>query len=346
MQIDRRLLESAAEKGIINGLQVDKLWNFLKEQSEDIPSFNFTHILYYLGGLIAIGAMSLFMTLGWEIFGGFGILFLSLVYGGFGIYLTNILFSKKYMIPAGITAAFVIALTPLAIYGLQKGIGWWPDNPSAYRDYHRLVEGMWIMMELGTLIVASIIFYFYKRPFLLLPVAITLWYMSMDLTPFLFSNLPDTWKLSQLISLYVGIMMILLAFWIDIRSTSKLDYAFHLYLFGTLAFWGALTSMHSDSELGKLGYCGINLFLICIGAVLSRRVFVVFGALGVTFYLGYVSYNLFKDSYLFPVLLSFLGFGIIYVGILWSRHGDAIGQKFRSHLPIPLQKLLARRQNS
>lgn len=343
MKVDRSLLELAAKQGIITEPQVANLWDFLKKQTEDIPSFNFTHILYYLGGLIAIGAMSLFMTLGWELFGGFGIFFLSLLYAGIALWVTNYLFEKKLVIPAGITAAFVIALTPLAIYGLQKGFGLWPTD-TTYRDYHRLISGLWIMMELGTLVAAAIIFYFYQRPFLLLPIAVTLWYLSMDLTPFLFSNLQNTWELSQLISLTVGGLMILLAFWIDMRSKSRLDYAFHLYLFGILAFWGALTSMHSDSELGKLGYCAINLLMIVIGAALSRRVFVVFGALGVTFYLGYISYHLFKDSFLFPILLSLLGFVIIYAGIVWNRYSERIEQKFRSILPSALQEMIERRR--
>lgn len=343
MQIDRQTLELAAKQGIITDSQSLALYEFFKKQSEEIPTFNFTHILYYLGGLVAIGAMSIFMTLGWEIFGGFGIFFLALIYAAIAIWVTNLLFKRKLLIPAGITATFAVALTPLAIYGLQKGFGWWPENVP-YREYHRLILGLWVMMELGTLVAASIALYVYRRPFLMLPVAFTLWYMSMDLTPFLFAQLQDTWELSQLVSLTVSGLMILLAFWIDLRSKSRLDYAFHLYLFGVITFWCTLTSMQSDSELQKLGYCGFNLLMILVGAILSRRIFVVFGALGVTCYLGYISYHLFKDSLLFPILLSLLGFLIIYLGILWARFGEGIGQKLRAYLPSPLQDMISRRQ--
>jgi hypothetical protein len=45
---------------------------------------NFTTILYYPGGLVAIGATTLFMNLGWEEFGGWGILCIALVYAGIG----------------------------------------------------------------------------------------------------------------------------------------------------------------------------------------------------------------------------------------------------------------------
>lgn len=344
MRIDRHTLSMASQQGIISETQAENLWVFLKKYTEDIPSFNFTHILYYLGGLLAIGAMSLFMTLGWETLGGFGILALSILYAIIGILTTNYLFSKKWNIPASIIATFVVALTPLAIYGFQKGMGWWGSETFTYRDYHRWIDGLWIMMEFGTLLIGAIVFYFYRRPFLLLPVAVTLWYMSMDLVPFLLQGLQSTWEFKQFISMYVGIIMVLIAFWIDLRSKSKLDYAFHLYIFGVLAFWIALTSMHSDSELKKLIYCAINVIMIGIGAILSRRVFVVFGAMGIVLYLGHLSYTFFKDSILFPILLSFLGFAIIYLGILWSKHGAFFEQKLQRHLPLVLQNLLSKRQ--
>jgi hypothetical protein len=42
-----------------------------------------------MGGLIAIGAMTLFMNLGWESFGGWGIFFISLAYAGIGFKLVG-----------------------------------------------------------------------------------------------------------------------------------------------------------------------------------------------------------------------------------------------------------------
>ena len=78
--------------------------------------------------MIAIGAMTLFMNLGWEKFGGIAIFFISIIYAGVGLKLTNIFSNKGYTIPGGICATFVVALTPLAIYGLQQALGVWPDG--------------------------------------------------------------------------------------------------------------------------------------------------------------------------------------------------------------------------
>ena len=131
------------------------------------PSFDFTHVLYYMGGLIAIGAMTLFMNLGWEKFGGWGIFFIALAYAGIGIKLANNFQNKGHAIPAGICATFVVALTPLAIYGLQQAMGWWPDA-TPYRAYHIYIKWHWIFMELGTLAVGAVLAWRYRYPFLLM----------------------------------------------------------------------------------------------------------------------------------------------------------------------------------
>lgn len=77
MSITKKQLDNAVEKEIISQDQADRLFAFFQSQPATGPRFDFTHVLYYLGGLIAIGAMTLFMTLGWESFGGWGIFFIS-----------------------------------------------------------------------------------------------------------------------------------------------------------------------------------------------------------------------------------------------------------------------------
>ena len=183
----------------------------------------------------------------------------------------------------------------------------------------------------------------YRLPFLVMPVAVTLWYMSMDLAPFLFGGADPDWELRKFVSLWFGLLMILLAFWVDIRSRHDQDYAFWLYLFGVIAFWGGLSLMKSDSELSKFLYFCINLLMIVIGAVLSRRVFAVFGGLGCAGYLGYLAYDVFEDSLLFPFVLTLIGLGVIYLGILWQRHEAQISARLRDWLPTALRELIEQR---
>lgn len=342
MELNREILKEATNKGLVGEDQAEQLWRFLCEREKDTPSFRFTHILYYLGGLIAIGAMTLFMNLGWERFGGWGLLAIALAYAVAGLWLTEYFLGRRLQIPAGITATFVVVLTPLAVYGLQVAVGWWPEG-HVYRDYHSLVDWRWIFMELATLATGAVMLWRYRLPFLVMPVAVTLWYMSMDLTPFLFGEADLSWALRELVSMWFGLAICLLAFWVDIRTRHEKDFAFWLYLFGVMAFWGGLSMMHSDSELKKFIYLCINLAMIVVGATLSRRVFAVFGALGTAGYVGHLAYDVFKNSMMFPFILTIIGLGVIYLGIVWQRHEETISSSLRELLPFQMRELIEKR---
>lgn len=353
MDFDRRDLKEAVKRGILEHEQGDRLWAFLTERHQDRPRFSFTHVLYYLGGLIAIGAMTLFMTLGWERFGGFGLLAIALAYAVVGILLLHYFLHRKQLsIPAGIMAAFVVVLTPLAIYGLQVELGYW-SGEHEFRAFHTRIDWAWLFMELGTLAVAAVILWRYRMPFSVMPLAVVLWYLSMDLAPMLFGSWSDVkgpqqwqayWDLRKWVSLWFGLAMLLLALFVDLRARhSRQDFAFWIYLFGLLAFWGGLSLMDSDSEISRFIYFCINLLLIGVGALLARRVFVVFGGLGVAGYLGHLARDVFEDSLLFPFVLTLIGLAVIFLGVVWQRHEVEITRRFRTLLPRDLRELLESR---
>jgi hypothetical protein len=334
-------LERAVQAGILNAGQADRLVAFYAESAQESPRFSFVHVLYYLGGMIAIGAMSLFMTLGWATLGGWGGFATSVFYGILSLALTHWFLERKGLqIPAGIMATLAVVMVPLAIFGAQQALGYWGmDKP--FRHYHQYIDGRWLLMEFGTLAVAAILLWRYRFPFMLMPVSVTLWYMSMDLGPLLVGSDWQDWDIRKLISLYFGLLFVGLAFWVDIRSRSSTkDHAFWLYLFGVMTFWGGLSSMNSGSELGKLAYCAINIGMILLGAVLGRRVFAVFGGLGLAGYLGHLSYQVFRDSLMFPFALSLIGLAIIALGVRWQRREAAWSSRLRAFLPKELRELL------
>jgi len=337
-------LEQAVQAGILSAEQADRLVAFQAAGTPQTARFSFVHVLYYLGGMIAIGAMSLFMTLGWATLGGWGGFATAVFYAVLALALTHWFLERKDLqIPAGIMATLAVVMVPLAIFGAQQALGYWGlDKP--FRHYHQYIDGRWLLMEFATLAVAAILLWRYRFPFMLMPVSVTLWYMSMDLAPLLFTDDWQDWEIRKFISLYFGLLFTGLAFWVDIRSrhTNK-DYAFWLYLFGVLTFWGGLSSMSSGSEWGKFLYCMINVGLILLGALLGRRVFAVFGGLGVAGYLGYLAGRVFKESLLFPFALSLIGLAIIALGVLWQRREAQWSARLRGILPQALRELLQAR---
>lgn len=342
MNISRNMMNKAVEAKIISEEQSHRLIEFLKDLPEQSPTFNLTNVLYYLGGLIAIGAMTVFMSMGWELYGTGGVLLLSLSYTLLSLSLAHHFRNKSLKIPAGICATLAVCLTPLTIYALQKLMGWWPDD-SHYYEYHRFIQWKWFYMELGTLIVGVILAWIYRYPFMLMPVAVTLWYMSMDLTSLIAESYD--FELSAIVSMYFGLVTALIAFWVDVRSSNSKDYAFWLYIFGVIAFWGGLSAQYSDSEWSKFLYMCINVLMIGIGVILNRKVFVIFGALGCCCYLGHLAFQVFQYSYLFPIALTLMGIGIIYLGVLWQKNEMLLTQKVRAILPQPLKDLLESRDD-
>ncbi|HVR41374.1 MAG TPA: DUF2157 domain-containing protein [Thermoanaerobaculia bacterium] len=318
MQITKDDLDAAAAQGILSAEQSDALWNALSQRTAGRAKFDAAHVAWYFGAFVILGAMGWFMTEGWDSLGGGGIAAIAAIYA--------ILFTigghyawDKYQlrVPGGLLFTIAVWMTPIVIYGIERVTGMWPaGDPGSYRDYHIWVRGSWILMELGTIVAGVIALRLRRFPFLTFPIAFALWYMSMDLTPLIAGATEFTWDERAWVSVGFGAIVIVVAWLVDRRDH---DYAFWCYFFGLLAFWGGLTSLNGDNEWAKFTYFAINVALIALSLYLKRRVFLVFGALGSFLYLGHLAWTVFRDSILFPFVLTLGGLGIIAIGMLILR---------------------------
>ncbi|WP_439587909.1 DUF2157 domain-containing protein [Hydrogenophaga sp.] len=313
------------------------------------PVFSFTNTLYYFGGMLAIGAMTLFMNLGWAIFGSWGVLAISVGYLVGALAVASNLLQKGLRTPAGILATLAVCLVPLAVWSLQSGIGQWPEGgPENYRDYHRFIDWRWLTLELATLIAAVVLLWRFKLPFLVMPVAVTIWYLNMDVAHMLMQKDGLDWEFTRDVSLVFGLATCALAVWVDLRTRTatgaenRQDFAFWLYLFGAVMFWCGLSLRESNSELNKFLYALINVFMVFLGAAIGRRVFTVLGGFGVAGYLGYLAYRVFENSLLFPFALTLLGLAVVALGIWWQRNEPAIHARLAGWLPAALKPLASR----
>lgn len=339
MDVQHDDLIKASKNKIITPEQAKQLWNYLVEIQGDNPRFEFSHVMYYFGGFLAISAVTVFVTLSWEDLQGIGLLILSIGLFLLGSYFIRHFLRKKLVIPAGIMSVFCVALVPLAIYNIQLTFGWFPNPTIHYRGFYSWVSGFWVPMELGTVLVAAVMLYRYQFAFLIFPMAFSLWFLSMDLYGLFFPL--DDFHSKALFSLYFGLLILCAALYMDYNyyDNSKQDYAYWLYLFGVITFWSGLTFQCSTDELNKLIYCFINLLLIITGVVLNRRVFAVFGAFGVFGYLTHLSVTVFADSYGFPFVLIGLGILIMLAASRWAKVEKKLLVLLRPYLP---EKILSR----
>ncbi len=323
----------------------DKIWSELEK--ENSSKFNIENLAYYFGALIIMSAMGWFMTDAWDSVGGLGISFLGIIYSTIFLLVgRHLWFKKNLTIPGGLLITIGIWMVPLIIFGIEKYTGLWPqDDQVSFQDYHVWIRGSWIIMEIATIVAGLIAIRYIRFPFLSFPIAFSLWYLSLDLTPLLFGSAEFSWYQKQLVSVYFGLIMLIFSYFLD-RKTKE-DFSFWGYLFGMLIFWGGISSlaMNDDSELIKVIYCLINLFFILLSVVIQRRVFIIFGSIGVFSYLGHLAFKVFEDSLLFPIALSLLGVVIIYIGIIYNRNKTKIDKAIRDLLPAFLLKLNPENRN-
>ncbi|WP_296508150.1 DUF2157 domain-containing protein [Rhodoferax sp.] len=354
-------LKQAARDGLITETQAQALWQRWSRGvqwqagapgAEPLvgralaagPRFSFVNVLYYFGGLLAIGAMSLFMTLGFQQMGPMALLVLGALYLVAALKVADHFKGRGLMVPAGLMATLAVFLVPLIVWSGQHLMGWWPPGgPDSLASYHTRIDWRWLTLELVTLAAGVVMLWRYRLPFMVMPLALTLWYLSMDVANMLLLDHRWEWEFMRDMSLVFGIGTVAVAMWVDARSRLsqsaewRQDFAFWLYIFGTTMFWCGLSLNDSGSELAKLGYCALNVALVLVGAAIGRRVFTVYGAFGVMLYLGHLSHEVFRESFMFPFALTVLGLGLVAVGVWWQRHEHAIAQRLSAWVPAGLQ---------
>jgi hypothetical protein len=338
IDITQQDLDEAVTEGIITFEQREALLRRATGKSK----FNVAHLAYYLGAMLVIGAMGWFVTEAWDQLGGAGIAAVGAIYAIVFVLAGKTAWDKYGLrVPGGLLYTMAVWMTPLVAYGVERATGLWPQgDPGSYRDYHIWVRGSWIGIELATIVAGLVALRVRRFPFLTFPIAFALWYMSMDIVPLLLRREEFSWNERNWISVGFGVFMLVVAYLIDLFERGEEDYAFWCYLFGLLAFWGGLSVMQDGSEAGKLVYFLINLALLVKGVFLRRKQFLVFGALGCFGYIGHLAWTVFKDSVLFPFVLTLAGLAVIALGIFLQRRSAAIEAWFQRRIPAVLRRLV------
>ena len=343
-RFDARDLARAVDAGVLNPGQDQALLAFLRRQPAQQASFQLAHVAFYFGALLIMGAMGWLLSEAWMRVGDSALLLIALAYiavltlGGLALQ------RRGQTMPGGVLAAVAVSIVPLAVFAVERMTGLWPldDTQANYHNYYTYVQGGWLLMEAATVLAGLLMLRLIPFPFIVMPIALALWFMSMDLSEWFYGS-PFSWEQRREVSLWFGLGMLLVFLLVDGRTRE--DYAHWGYLAGLAAFWGGLTLVDNGSELGKALYCLINIGLMAIAVLLRRPVFMVFGALGVAAYLGYLSYEVFAESLLFPVVLTLIGLGVIWLGLVYQKRRERLSQAFRNVVPQWLQVALPALRN-
>ena len=151
MRVRREDFSWAVSEGVISEAQAEDLWRVLGRRGQDRPRFDLPHVAYYFGALVVICAMTWFMTLGWERFGGGGLFAISLSYAlGFVVAGGLLWRDRGLKVPGGLLVTAAVCMTPLAVYGFERMTGVWLQGaPGEYEDFYDYIKGGWFPMEVG-----------------------------------------------------------------------------------------------------------------------------------------------------------------------------------------------------
>ena len=340
---DLRVAESA---GVIGAAELERLLAFLSSRSPasvaaPAATFDAAHLLWYAGALIVISAMGLFSTVAFSQLGGRALTACAIAYAvAFTVAGHHLWYRKNLRVPGGLLIAIAVSMAPLAVYGVQAELGWWGrfGKPGTVHDFYIWIKGSWIFMEIAAVIAGVAALRFFRAPFIVSIIAVALWFMSMDLTPWIFNTSHFDWEMRRIVSIWFGLGILSVAWIVDYTSESR-DFGFWLHLFGLLAFWGGITATDGATELGKAIYCLMNVGLLVTAVIIVRRVYAVFGAIGITMYLGHLADVVFKSSLLFPFALSLIGVAVVAAGLAYHRKQRVIAEWLAANLPPAVLRL-------
>jgi hypothetical protein len=349
--LDRQRLDQGVEAGIITrdqAARLEALWAKAPTAPDfEAPTrFDVSHLLWYAGALIVIGAMTMFSAIAFRMAGPAGPQVLSLtaiVYAvGFVIVGRSLWNRPGLRIPGGLLIACAAAMAPLAIYGIQGALGVWPDLSHRHADYPSFfawLNASWVYMSLGAILGGAIALAYFPFPFITVIVAVACWLLAIDLVPWFFATNDYSDDPELQATVWFGLVTIVLAWFLDLRSWRAGDIPFWVHIVGIAAFWGGITAQDSGSEAMKALYALLNVGLLAVAVFLMRRVYAAFGALGIALYLGHLAADVFEQQLLFPLALSAIGLAVIGVGIWYVRKRQEITRFVSRCIPSGLQHL-------
>jgi hypothetical protein len=332
-------LNEAVKNDIFTNEQIDKFREYVQNNDNQITKFQ--KILYYGGGLLIISAMTWLMGTSWSKFGHIGITAISgsyiIVFLIAGYY---IFYKKGLEVAGGLLFSVSIAVTPLFVFSLLRIFDFWPQTWE-YDDYYVWIKGKWIILEISAVVVSLPILLKTKFPFIVFLIAGALWFFSMDIVPIIYEKTNFTWTERANVSNIFGLFMIGAGYFFDIKF--KKDYSFWMYLFGLITLSSGLSIFYNDNIIKFLLLGAANVLLILFSVFINRNVFLVFGTIGLTEFLGRLSWKLFEGSVFFPFALTIIGVLLILSGIFFQKNRKNIEKNILSKVPVKLLDLRPKR---
>ena len=138
MPISERELKDLVTAGVIDASTAERIAAHFKGAGAEPPRFDLTHTAYYLGALVVMSALGWFMNEAWARYGGWVLTLIAIAYAvAFTVAGESLWRKPGLRQPGGLLFTLAVWMTPLAVFGVQYALGWWPREARAsYQEYY------------------------------------------------------------------------------------------------------------------------------------------------------------------------------------------------------------------
>jgi len=297
--------------------------------------FNWVTIAYAAGALAVVFAFGWFLIDRWAALGPAGVLVVALLYAAiFGVTAVQ-LHRLGFRVATGVATVLAVEMTPLATWAVMRLAGFWPDDPrtpfcSGASPAFLACTGKWMVLELVSIGAALLALRRVAFGELAAPIAVALLFLTFHVAeavvgaPLRFEG----WGWGVI----AGASLVLTtAYAVDRRQREGgEDYAWWLYAAGLLAAFAGMVELWSREDGLRPAMPAVGVLALAVSLFLRRRAFLAFGAVSLVWYLGYLAFDVFRDTLAFPLLLATFGISVIIVTVLLQRSYPRLVARFDS----------------
>ena len=322
------LLERGVARGIITADQRDALLAI--EREEPAPAievrrgFNAITVAYWTGGIAVLCAFAWFLISRWEMLGPGGVLAVSIVYALLLVVMARVLWTNGFRHAAEVTTVLVVGMTPILTWSLLALTGWWEQFPVLPRGGVAIGEFdwenvRWLPIDLATILAALVAWRQVRFGVLALPVALALSALgahgaSLVIEPAIAN------ELGSRLAMLAATLQLSIGYALDRRDRGGEDYA--LWFYATGLVWAAVSIVQFIGDNRAIAVHAM-LFVSVLFAVaalrLRRPLFLAAATAGFFGYLAYLTFDVFRRTLGYPILLATSGLVVILLAIWFQR---------------------------
>ena len=339
---DRPLLDLGVDRGIITAEQRNALLALEREAPnasvEVKRGFNAVTVAYWTGGIAVLCAFAWFLISRWEVLGPGGVLAVSLVYAMLLVVMASVLSRNGFRHAAAVSTVLAVGMTPLVTWSLLTLTGWWDQFPELrYRgpvaaefDWQNV---RWLPIDLATILTALVALRTVRYGVLTLPIAIATCAIGVHGISLVF-DVDVANQLGPRLAMLLAVVMLSIGYALDRATEEGEDYAIWFYAAGIvwtagsiLGFWNRSAAIAAHSML----------FLSVLFAVaalqMRRRLFLGAATIGFLGYLAYLTFDVFRKTLGYPILLATSGLVMILLAVWIQRRFPDLQQRMSAPGP-------------